>query len=1335
MSKLAIHYGKPLSFPNPYVSLADMFLNVTERYPQQGMRFFETSGEDTFLTYPELINEAWYYLHCLRQQGVNPGDVIILIVNHDLPAFYKLFWACILGGIVIAPVSQPSFENDSATLTKLRHVWQILKKPLVVVEERYRKYFTDLETVDGFAGFKFLSATELQKRESKAALHYSASGDLAILQFSSGSTGYPKGVQLTHNNILTNLFAMHRGFELSSEDQVFTWLPHTHDMGLFFQFLSPLAKGCNLYVFSPMTFTRTPYLFLKKITEYRGSWFGSPNFGLDWMIKSISEEQLASLDLSSLRFVLNGAEPISASVMQAFYEKFSTCGLQENRMRAAYGMAEVTVCATVTPLMQPMQIDVVDRDKLINESAAQPPLSKHIDQFSLVHVGYPVDEISLRIADASGKTLLENQVGEIQIQGPSVTCGYFNHECEASELFVDGWLHTGDLGYMQEGSLVIVGRMKDILFVRGQNYFAHDLEETLFKLGIVPRGNLLIIGQHNHQTGQEEVVVFVKHKARLDGFLDLKQRIQIGLRTTFGIEATHVLPVGTIAKTTSGKLQRNVLQKKYQRGEFSSIIVQLKALVKDPKVCESNHATTSIKIEKKLRQIWSEILNVPEKNIATEDNFFALGGNSLKAFQLLESLSKYMQRDIDPEMLSICSTIRQIVDYLQSPTLTENSKFEVIRVQEIGSNKAIAITGMAFKLPGADTQQALWKNLAGGKNNIQRISAKRKKLANDPEWNDWMAALENIDYFDDVFFGIPQEEAQFMDPQQRLTLEAAYHALEDAGLTQKLEGEQHVGVYSGTCMNTYLSLITKHIEHTKDIHKHALVSNLCNVIPARISSFFNFTGPSLTIDTACSSFLVTLHHAALALKQSSLAGALVTSSNILVTPEIHALSRLAGILSEGDKVKVFDHKACGTVLGEGVLVFYLERLEDALKHNKHIYGVIKGSAVNNDGGSYTIMAPNPNGQYQVLEKAYQDAGVSLSEISYLEVHGTGTVLGDFIEVNTLSKLFTKDTQAKPMSIGIGSAKTNMGHLLPAAGAVGLAKILLGFKHQQLVPNLNFRKPNPLLNIEKSPFYVVDQLKPWEVDAKGKRIAGLSSFGLGGTNAHVVIEEWNNYASESLLTSELHLLTLSAKTQTALQCMDKQMKAVLVKNHDLAICDICYTRNRYRKHYDYRAAYLIADDTRRVVKAMYNKQVGGRQPTIALIVGELPSTISQQTQHWIKTVQSYLKNPTVVLQEDAPLVQSMQAKVTTFDILLKLGKMSSSFVSKYCHDKTEVIRVSIESIVDPDATLLSLMANLYISGVNFNWEVVYPNGSGKIVHLPPYPFESRSHWVNEIKTSV
>lgn len=1340
MSKLAIQYGKQLEYPSEYHTLAEMLIWITKQYPQHGMTFIDVHGKEEFLAYSELIKNAKLKLKSLYQKGCKPGDILILVIN-DSKDFYTLFWACIFGGIVVAPVNQPSFESGSDTLHKLRNIWNVLDKPSIVIEEKYRKYYQALQQSPEFSKLNFFSTEELESDEEEN-IYNALATDLAVLQFSSGSTGTPKGVKLTHKNIIINLLAVQRSYELTHEDRVFTWLPHTHDMGLFLQYLSSIISGCHIFIFSPMTFVRSPFLFLKKITEHKGTWFGSPNFGFDWMVKNIPNTKLSELDFTSLRFTLNGAEPISAKVLDDFVEKFSPCGFKNTMMRTAYGMAEATVCATVTKLAEAPKVASVDRQKIINENVAV-AVNQENNRINFIHVGYPIEEISIRIADKEGKTLLENQVGEIQIKGPSVTSGYFNCDHLNHEMFDGEWLHTGDLGFIVDGSLVITGRMKDIIFVRGQNYFAHDLEELIFKHNHIQRGNLLIAGLFNDRTQKEELLVFVKHKSNIQNFLPIRQTIIDTLRTTLGIEITHVLPVKSIPKTTSGKLQRFNLRKCYENGDYEQLINEINQCIEDKKS----------DLERNLLRIWSEILMIPEASITVDDEFFALGGNSIKAFQLLDELSKYLNQEVDAEILVVCKTIRQIIKYLQDVHTKYESSTPNWKVDpELNSTKSIAITGMAFRFPSARTHEEFWQNLSAKKDCISKISERRKELAEEPDWNDWIGELENIDYFDNELFDISEKEAVFMDPQQRLVLETSYEALEDAGLMPGLEEERNIGVYSGISVNTYYQLLVDHlkINGIESLHQHALIGNLNNLISGLLSRVYNFTGPALSIDTACSSFLVALHHAVVALRQNTIQGAVVAGANILATPVVHLLSRKAGILSSTKHAKVFDRDADGSVLGEGVVVFYLEPLNKAIEQNKNIYAIIRGTAINNDGRSFGVMAPNPKGQYQVLLDAYADANLSPSEIDYVEVHGTGTTIGDPIEVNVLAKLFSQHDNSK--NVGIGSVKTNIGHLLAAAGGAGLAKVLVCLKKKKLVPSLHLKNLNPALKLEKSPFYIINDVEVWLGKNNKTRKAGLSSFGLGGTNAHIVLEEWNN-DQETYPKQPLHILTVSAKSQQALETIIYQTKKMLENIPEADINNLCFTRNRYRNHYPYRAAFVISNTKCIETFAKIKDGIIPRRHSakVAVLIDNI--SCFSESEKILRNLQKYIQNTIFIVNQDSasdlliekinlldktkkPMIvpyekQNIERK---YDILLCLPNAKTTILSQNVDDKLKIINL-VKEVDNVFVQWFSLLAELYVLGVDFNWDQIHPDRSGRIINLPAYPFQSKSFWITSIKEGV
>ncbi|MCR8844312.1 AMP-binding protein [Paenibacillus sp. SC116] len=1446
MGKKAIRHGNKVTLPEQYNTLADMLIYIANRHPHKGITYVDSNGNEDFESYPALVEQARIYLAGLRRQGLKPRDVAILEIDNP-KEFYRAFWACMFGGIIAAPVSKPtSWAPDSRGMLKFTKVWETLHQPLVIVEEQLRDQYKQLQESTIFTGLRYISTAELHADEL-ADRYQSQPDDLAVLQFSSGSTGIPKGVQLTHRNIISNNIGCKNGLALVEDDVSFTWIPHTHDMGLFCQHLTPILSGTNLFVLTPYSFVRTPYLFLKKITEHKGTWFCCTNFGYEWMTQKVPEAKLATLDLSSLRLALNGAEPISSAVVQRFAEKFAVCGYQSNMMFPAYGMAEATVGITMSTLGAEPRFEKVDRARLINEQIAVPVDENNGEEgIVLAHEGHPLDSISLRIADEQGNVLDEYCVGEIQVQGESVTSGYYNREDLSAELFVDDWLRTGDLGFMVDGSLVVSGRVKDIIFVRGKNFFAHDLEEVVYEMEEISRGNATVVGLTNSKTEQEELLVFIKYKSSVEKFLSVRERVIHQLNESLGIETTHVIPIKLIPKTSSGKVQRYQLRTDYENGEFDEVLREIEAGLAKAQSEERVIQLPRNELEIFLHQAWSEVLNRAAAKISIDDSFLSLGGNSVKAYQLLGAIEQHEGREIGPEVLVRCKTIRETAEYLQSmqmspkASVTKKSAVESPRNEQLhrqsineqsttnqhgaqpsnvgqsdhsqyhhqlDSNRAVAITGLALRLPNAASQEEFWANLCSKRDSITKISAKRKKQAGSPNWDDWIGELENIDEFDNDFFDITDEEAKFMDPQQRLLMETSYEALEDAGMITDESDERNIGVYVASNVSTYFDQLIHTLGDVEfnHIHQNAMVGNMPNIGAAIIAHLYNFTGPALAIDTACSSFLAALHHAVAAIRHNEVSGAVVGGANVLTTPSVHLLSRRAGICSTTNHTKVFDKAADGSIIGEGAVVVYLEPLTQAIQENKNIYGVIRGTAVNNDGYSLSIMAPNPKGQHQVLTKAYRDANLDPKHVGYIEAHGSGTTIGDPIEINALMKLFSTSTKEKEARIGIGSVKTNIGHLFPASSGASLAKVLLSMKHKKLAPSLHMNEINPALQLEKTPFYIVKDVEDWSVEEQQTRKAGISSFGLGGTNAHIVLEEWATPALTDSSESQqpYHLLTFSAKTESALEQMINETNQLLASSSPEDIANLCFTRNRYRKHYEYRAACVIAtsDGAGNNSLAALKKGLAfrHRKARVSLLIGErslaggydygahqsnssafyqshvaeVSSTVSDievqadaQTNelayvsYWhsfisqleqmgvkmkeIRGAQSgeiladYLNEAIDLPQAADRYVQygrlsrsasSEQNELSHLnaDVVLVIGTVPKA-LSDAC--KGKIVAIEPESDSSLESHLLSVLSELYIAGANVDWERIYPAGSGKLVHLPSYPFERKSHWIHE-----
>ena len=395
----------------------------------------------------------------------------------------------------------------------------------------------------------------------------------------------------------------------------------------------------------------------------------------------------------------------------------------------------------------------------------------------------------------------------------------------------------------------------------------------------------------------------------------------------------------------------------------------------------------------------------------------------------------------------------------------------------------------------------------------------------------------------------------------------AYGALGDAGLLEANAESRRYSVHMAISTNAYYPLVCRHLEAfgTAQVHPRTIMNNMNSAAAARLSHEFNLTGPVLAVDTACSSFLTALTQAADTIRNQDCLGAVVGGVNLLSSAYGSMLCNRGGITTSHPFTRVFDEEADGTLIGEGAVVCVLEREDVARRRNRKIYGRILGYAINNDGSSLNIMAPNPRGQANVIRDCYA-TGIDHTRIGYIETHGTGTRIGDPIELNALAQVYRKADFGE-VKVGIGSVKTNIGHLLSAAGGAGLAKLLLSLEHGQLVPNLHLVTPNPLLQLEETPFEVVTGPRPWPGPDDRTRVAAITSLGLGGTNVHVVIEQGE--PARSGPDHPTGLLFFSAKTEDALRTMASDLDRHLAA-HECDPYNLAMTLARFRPAYEWRA---------------------------------------------------------------------------------------------------------------------------------------------------------------------
>jgi polyketide synthase PksM len=493
----------------------------------------------------------------------------------------------------------------------------------------------------------------------------------------------------------------------------------------------------------------------------------------------------------------------------------------------------------------------------------------------------------------------------------------------------------------------------------------------------------------------------------------------------------------------------------------------------------------------------------------------------------------------------------------------ENYSYPYIKMSNI-SKKYYAVVGINGLLPGAATLEEFWQNMVNQTNVIKPITRWQNRKY-------FGGIIPQMDHFDPKFFGLSAREAMLMDPQHRLFLQIAYNTILDGGYNPK--SINNVGVFVGIQFNDYQVLLQ---QWKQSRHPYAATGNAHAMVANRLSYLLNFNGPSQTIDTACSSTLIALKRATMALDQHECDFALVGGVSLMIDHEVTDAAKSMGVLSPNYRCATFDEGADGYVRGEGVGCVLLKRAEDAERDGDHCYGLIVSCAENHGGRSHSLTAPNPEAQKALLVKAYQEQELA-RQVSYIEAHGTGTKLGDPIEIDALKAAWRElGISDNTQPVAIGSVKTNIGHLEPAAGIASLLKVLLCIQHKTLPTNLHFKKLNPYIELKDSPFYVLAENQPWE--SRGLRLAGISSFGFGGSNAHIVVQEPPARETKSGVNKKAYLVCISAKNLWSLNQfkikLAEKLETITPEDREYSLANIAYTLNIGRSHFEYRWVYVV-----------------------------------------------------------------------------------------------------------------------------------------------------------------
>lgn len=555
----------------------DILENNVKNYPDNVVGFVKDDGETHEITYKELHSMALAYSGGLRERGLKSGDKLILAFNKNEETI-PILWACFAAGIVPTILQPPvSFSSTNPALEKIINVFQKLNHPYILVsDETLTKWDVPLIPVN-----KVISFSSLEQDDNSLPAKKPNEHDIAYIQFSSGSTGDPKGIQLSHRNLIKNIQAISIKFEHIPADVMVNWMPLYHDMGLIGFHFTIMVQACNQYHIDPVDFIKNPYLWLDMLSRKKGSVTGCPNFGQALVIRHLKRKKPENWNLENIKVVFNGAEPISTSIMNEFMELLAPYGFKKKAMMPVYGLAEATLAVSFSPLHEEPLITAFDRHRLQNLQHVSEFKSNNPAALEIVSVGKAIDHCEYIIADEEDKPLPEGMVGQVLIKGENITTGYFEDQEATEQVFSGPWLKTGDMGFIYEGNLYITGRYKDIIFIGGKNLYANDLEAIACRLEGVTYGKVVIGGAFDEKKGQDQVIVFLvgsPNPNTATTFKKLKELMQETLAMTVQI----FIPVKSneIPKTSSGKIQRYKLIERYLKGEFEDVINKTKALMK-----------------------------------------------------------------------------------------------------------------------------------------------------------------------------------------------------------------------------------------------------------------------------------------------------------------------------------------------------------------------------------------------------------------------------------------------------------------------------------------------------------------------------------------------------------------------------------------------------------------------------------------------------------------------------------------------------------------------------------------------------------------------------------
>ncbi|MFB1479272.1 amino acid adenylation domain-containing protein [Corallococcus sp. RDP092CA] len=1077
------------------------------------------------LSYRALNADANRLAHHLMAQGIGPGDFVGVCVERSFELLIALL-GTLKAGAAYVPLD-PAYPR-----ARLEFMARDAKLRLILAQDATLGLMSGVDAP--------VVALEQVRGGSEENPRVHVTGDdLAYVIYTSGSTGQPKGVCIGHRSAVHLSQRVVSRFGFAPGQRVAQCARFGFDFSVA-EIFPTLSSGATLYLLAQADVAAGEELadFLESQRIHTAMFTPSALGSMAWRA------------LPDLRLLAIGGEDLPARLVDAW--------APGRRFIQVYGPTEATVFTTAAECV-----------------AGQGPYP----------IGTPFAGYEVYLLDEALTPVPVGVRGALYIGGKGLAHGYLNRpELDAARFIPHPFsaepgarlYQSGDIAsHRPDGAIDFHGRSDRQLKLRGFRIELGEIEAALRKHPDVRDA----VVEPRLLAGERHLVGYVIPRDAAGAARLLTPAFKEALGETLPpyMVPRELVLVDAFPMGPTGKLDRDALPMPSSRPP---------------------EAPASTEREQALERIWCRILGV--ERIGRQEGFFDAGGNSLLLTRVQSALDSELGIHVSMATLFQFPTLESLARHLdadtRAPAVTPQPAPQPVRSSEpaprpVRSSEPIAIIGTAGRFPGAPSVEALWTLLVEGREGLSRFSQEAlldagedPQLLEDPSYVRASGLLEDVESFDAPFFGYSPLDARLMDPQLRVFLECAWEALEAAGYDPKrLPGK--AGLFAGSGVPRYwLDQVLprfRSLSAASDAYR-SILGNPWQFLATATAYHLGLRGPALTVQTACSTSLVAVHLACQSLRAGESDVALAGGVSLFAAGPSGYLHEAGGITSPDGHCRPFDAKGQGTVPSSGVGIVVLKRLEDALRDGDSIHAVIRGSAINNDGDAKVgFTAPGVEGQRDVIVRAHADAGVAPNDITYVEAHGTATPLGDPLEVQALRLAFGPREASEP-AVVLGALKSNVGHLDSAAGVAGLIKTTLALEHRFLPGTVHFEQPHPEAGLERSPFVVSREGRPWSVPEGFPRVAGVSAFGIGGTNAHVILEEAQP-APAVAASPAVEALVLSARSEAALAAASRRLADHLERHPGQSLADVAYTLQEGRTAFGHRRAIACETPVEAIAK--------------------------------------------------------------------------------------------------------------------------------------------------------